>query len=67
MATGSGKSKLLFMPTTLPGPAATPTVLSAPTAAAGPGKDITLGMAGTYWCPEINGLKIHYDMIQQDK
>ena len=40
MATGSRKSKILFMPTTLPGPAATPTVLSAPSAAAGPGKDI---------------------------
>ena len=44
MATGSGKSTILFMPTTLPGPAATPTVLSAPSAAAGPGKNLFISL-----------------------
>ncbi|XP_078344263.1 uncharacterized protein LOC144629891 [Oculina patagonica] len=36
MATGSSTSKILFMPTTLPGPPTAPTILSAPSAATGP-------------------------------
>ena len=38
MATGSSHGIISFMPTTLPGPSAAPIVLSAPSAAAGPGK-----------------------------
>jgi len=38
MATGGGHRIISFMPTTLPGPSAAPTILSAPSAAAGPGK-----------------------------
>lgn len=38
MATGGSKRIISFMPTTLPGPSAAPTILSAPSAAAGPGK-----------------------------
>lgn len=40
MATGPGARKILFAPTTLPGTPAAPTVLSAPSAAAGPGKSM---------------------------
>ncbi|XP_022777689.1 uncharacterized protein LOC111319124 [Stylophora pistillata] len=36
MATGTSKTPILFMPTTLPGPPATPTVLTSPSPAAGP-------------------------------
>ncbi|XP_022810193.1 uncharacterized protein LOC111347195 [Stylophora pistillata] len=36
MATGTSKTPILFIPTTLPGPPATPTVLTSPSPAAGP-------------------------------
>ena len=68
MATGSGKRTVSFMPTTLPGPAATPTVLSTSSAAVGPGKDMTFGTVSRHnnQCLEIDGLKIHHIMIQPD-
>ena len=36
MATGTSKTPILIVPTTLPGPPAIPTVLTSPSAAAGP-------------------------------
>ena len=38
MATGGAHKIISFMPTTPPGPSATPTILSAPSTATGPGK-----------------------------
>lgn len=38
MASGPGKPKILFCPTRLPGPPATPTVVTGASAATGPGK-----------------------------
>jgi len=38
MATGGAHRITSFMPTILPGPSATPIILSAPSAATGPGK-----------------------------
>ncbi|KAL9957639.1 hypothetical protein ACROYT_G034560 [Oculina patagonica] len=49
MATGSSTSKILRMPTTLPGPPAVPIVLSAPSAAAGPVSSFDLGDNQKRW------------------
>ncbi|KAL9957641.1 hypothetical protein ACROYT_G034562 [Oculina patagonica] len=49
MATGSSTSKILFMPTTLPGPPVTATILSAPSAATGPVSSFDLGDNQKRW------------------